>query len=551
MVLSRNHFLVKLIESSLFQKLFNPNDTLSLETFLFRVRFTLWLMLLIFFGATSYLSYAKRGFTINFIYMFFCLFEIFLLNRETKDFIVGFLHVSAVLTFYFITLQNSDNYLRLFLTSFPTLALISLHGYPIYLWIFMTGGFFYLKNHFSGHLSNVYDPFSESYQVPASVIDTFMNSWSTLFILQVAALSFYQVIIRKMWKRYSEVRKNLEESKHRLWEANSKLAQSFDELDIKNKELQKALKSQDLFVACVSHELRNPLNVMLGNIEILSTEIMNTRQDQILQTCKLCGEALLRQINNLLDVSKMNANKFELNKTKVDMISFIEKFWNFAKIGLERKNLEGYLMVDRNLPKEIKIDEHHLHQVLDNLISNATKFTKQGSVRVTFRWISGKYSMNSYNFLEENYDIKKYKTLTSFAEIGEEKSPQPLRREMKKHSMTELQDFLCFKLGESFKQTLESILPGVSDWPESFLRIEVADTGCGISQEAQKKLFHPFVQADVNVSSVYGGTGLGLYIVKNIVEKMGGIIKLNSMKDVGTRFQIMIPMRDGMGNEKN
>ena len=536
----------KLMRNSLFQKLFYPKDPLSLETFLLRVRIVIWLMLLAYFAFNAYNHYPKGGFHFHVyvIYVCFCLSQMYLLSKQVNDSIIGFLHMMAGLIFYTIVLQSPHAYLRLFLSSFPTLALFSLNGYPVKFVVLMTLGLIYLKNHFSGYLEIVYEPINICYQIPAATIESFVNNWSILFVLQVGALCFYQIIIRKMWNKYHNTRKNLEDAQHKLQETNVKLAESFEELNIKNKELKKALKSQDLFVACVSHELRNPLNVMLGNIEVLSTDIKEPNQAQILKTCKLCGEALLRQINNLLDVSKMNANKFELSTNKVDMISFLEKFWAFAKIGLEKKNLEGYLMVDRNLPKWLRLDEHRLHQVLDNLISNATKFTKQGSVRIIFRWIPGRYKFNSIS-LEEIYepDNQNISTL-SFSEVGENSSSRLPRGELKKNSMADLLDFICFKFGDLDTKMLEDSLPDSSESVDNFLRIEVADTGCGITPEGQSRLFQPFMQADSNISSIYGGTGLGLYIVKNIIEKMGGTIKLNSMMSVGTRFQIMIPIKE-------
>ncbi len=108
--------------------------------------------------------------------------------------------------------------------------------------------------------------------------------------------------------------------------------------------------------------------------------------------------------------------------------------------------------------------------------------------------------------------------------------------------MGELHDFICFRNGDSVERKLEQCLPLQSGSYDNFMRIDVADSGCGILQEAQSKLFQPYTQADGDVSKKYGGTGLGLFIVKMIVERMRGIIKLDSMKNVGTRFQIMLPI---------
>jgi len=431
------------------------------------------------------------------------------------------------------------------MTSLGSIATYALQGYPPHFGLAFAFGYYWLQRNYAYTLGDLYEPITNTYRIPASAMHSALKGWCFSLALQALSLAFYQYIVRKMWSRYQEVRKDLEQNNLRLQETNMKLTKSLEELDLMNKELKEMIKSQDLFVACITHELRNPLNVIMGNIDLLRDYAEeNSRCCETLKTCKLGGEALLRQINNLLEVSKMKSKKFELNEVSINMCTFLDKFWSFVKIGLEKKNLAGYLQVDKNLPQVIKTDEHRLNQILDNLVGNATKFTQEGSIRITIRWIKGKYRMNSPGISLEysSSDLDERSQEESFAELGMDKSTRLPKFGFKKNHLGELHDFICFKFGDSVERKLEQCLPLHSGSYDNYLRIDVADSGCGILPEAQSKLFQPYTQADRNVSKKYGGTGLGLFIVKMIVERMRGIIKLDSMKDVGTRFQIMLPI---------
>jgi len=305
------------------------------------------------------------------------------------------------------------------MTSLGSIATYALQGYPPHFGLAFAFGYYWLQRNYAYTLGDLYEPITNTYRIPASAMHSALKGWCFSLALQALSLAFYQYIVRKMWSRYQEVRKDLEQNNLRLQETNMKLTKSLEELDLMNKELKEMIKSQDLFVACITHELRNPLNVIMGNIDLLRDYAEeNSRCCETLKTCKLGGEALLRQINNLLEVSKMKSKKFELNEVSINMCTFLDKFWSFVKIGLEKKNLAGYLQVDKNLPQVIKTDEHRLNQILDNLVGNATKFTQEGSIRITIRWIKGKYRMNSPGISLEysSSDLDERSQEESFAE---------------------------------------------------------------------------------------------------------------------------------------
>ena len=536
-------FLLRPSHSLLFQKIFRPQDPFSLETLSFRIRFALWSISLLYSLISPFTNDIKYPFFAYLPTPIFCLLELYLLAKTQNNILLGLPVLILTILMNMSLLQNQDLYLRVLMTSLGSIATYALQGYPPHFGLFFAFGYYWLQRNYAYTLGNLYEPITNSYRIPAPAMHSALQGWCISLALQAISLAFYQYIVRKMWSKYQEIRKDLEQNNLKLQETNLKLTKSLEELDLMNQELKGVIKSQDLFVACITHELRNPLNVIMGNIDILRGHTDTAKSGEILKTCRLGGETLLRQINNLLEVSKMKSKKFELNEVSINMCTFLDKFWSFVKIGLEKKNLSGYLQVDKNLPQVIKTDEHRLNQILDNLVGNAIKFTKEGSIRVTVRWIKGKYRMSPGISLEySSSDLEELSGEEIFTELGNDKSARLPKCGFKKNQMGELHDFICFRNGDSVERKLEQCLPLQSGSYDNFMRIDVADSGCGILQEAQSKLFQPYTQADGDVSKKYGGTGLGLFIVKMIVERMRGIIKLDSMKNVGTRFQIMLPI---------
>jgi len=377
-----------------------------------------------------------------------------------------------------------------------------------------------------------------------------LDGWQASLIMQFITLMVYQIIVKKIWKSYKEVKDRLEQTNVILQEVNAKLAKSVDELASTNKQLQDALESQKLFIACVSHEFRNPLNVLLGNIEILESEIDHPDHSQRLKACKICGEALLGQINNLLDMAKIQAGKLEINETLTKMSSFLERVWTLAKAGLEKKGLNGNLCVDKNLPLYLNIDAERIHQILDNLLSNAIKFTSAGSVRLNIQWIKGQHRITEGTLsgllqeVSENSTTSREENNRSLIDLDEGKRKSfRAHPQYRKNNLLHLNDFISLDPKQQIKEVLDSKLLPRSTEEYSILKIEVSDSGCGIPQEAQQQLFNPFIQADRSITRKYGGTGLGLYIAKILLEKMHGIIKMRSIPDIGTHFEIYLPLK--------
>ncbi|MBP0005986.1 MAG: PAS domain S-box protein [Cyanobacteria bacterium SBC] len=242
-----------------------------------------------------------------------------------------------------------------------------------------------------------------------------------------------------------------------------------------NEELARATRLKDEFLANMSHELRTPLNAILGMTEGLQEGIfgeVNKKQIKALQTIERSGSHLLELINDILDVSKIEAGQIELHHASTSVASLCHSSLIFIKQQALKKRIQLEIKLPPDLP-DLWVDERRIRQVVINLLNNAVKFTPQGgriALKVTF----------------------------------------PLPREARA------------KTGE-------------------FLRISAIDTGIGISSENIKKLFKPFVQIDSALNRQYTGTGLGLALVKRLVELHGGTVKVTSQVGVGSCFSIDLP----------
>ncbi|MBU7584922.1 MAG: PAS domain S-box protein [Nostoc sp. TH1S01] len=259
--------------------------------------------------------------------------------------------------------------------------------------------------------------------------------------------------------------------------AETQLQQTNEQLIKSNAELTRATRLKDEFLANMSHELRTPLNAILGMSEALQEGIfgiLNEKQKHSLQTIESSGSHLLELINDILDLSKIEAGQLNLNYTQIAINELCQSSLVFIKHQAFQKNIHVEMKIQPQLPK-LLIDERRICQALINLLNNAVKFTPKGG-RITL---------------------------------------------------------------EATHQSLAS--PAQITSATDFIRIAVIDTGIGIAEENLQKLFQPFVQIDSALNRQYAGTGLGLTLVKRLVEMHGGYIEVTSKLDVGSCFSIYLP----------
>jgi signal transduction histidine kinase len=250
------------------------------------------------------------------------------------------------------------------------------------------------------------------------------------------------------------------------------------------------------FLANMSHELRTPLNAIIGFNEMLVDKKLGDLTDIQLDMLKDMLESsyhLLSLINDILDLSKVEAGKLELSTTTTNLEDLLSRSLVIVQEKASKNNIK--LSVDaKDIPTTIEADERKLKQVIYNLLSNALKFTPEG----------GSVSLKARNLLLVNGHFETTK--------GERFDLEGVKEDLKETQQTE------------------------------FLMISVEDTGIGIKLEDQARVFDPFEQAESSLSRKYQGTGLGLPLTKKLIELHGGRMWLESAGEGrGSSFTFVIP----------
>jgi signal transduction histidine kinase len=240
-----------------------------------------------------------------------------------------------------------------------------------------------------------------------------------------------------------------------------------------------ASEAKGRFLATMSHEIRTPMNGVIGLSRMLEAMPVPAEALELVRMIRSSGDALLRVINDVLDFSKVEAGKLELEIAPFNLRRCLEESTGLFRALAAEKGLRLGCDPAPELPTWVAGDETRLRQVILNLLSNALKFTSSGEV-VLSAGVEG----------------------TAVAGSGAERQGETALR----------------------------------------IAIEVRDTGIGIAPDQVPRLFSSFQQADASISRRYGGTGLGLAISKLLVELMGGTIQVESRPGEGTRFRFTVLM---------
>ncbi|WP_233521413.1 HAMP domain-containing protein, partial [Streptomyces triticagri] len=297
--------------------------------------------------------------------------------------------------------------------------------------------------------------------------------------------------------------KALQASNAELEEKAELLAQQNRDIEVKNTEIEEArqvleeraeqlavsMRYKSEFMANMSHELRTPLNSLLILAKLLADNAegnLSPKQVEFAETIHGAGSDLLQLINDILDLSKVEAGKMDVSPTRIALVQLVDYVEATFRPLTAEKGLDFSVRVSPELPATLHSDEQRLLQVLRNLLSNAVKFTDTGAVELVIR--------------TANSDV-----------------PNAIR-----------------------EQLLEA--GSLRDADADLIAFSVTDTGIGIAASKMRVIFEAFKQADGTTSRKYGGTGLGLSISREIARLLGGEIHAASEPGRGSTFTLYLPL---------
>ena len=329
-------------------------------------------------------------------------------------------------------------------------------------------------------------------------------------------------------------------SKRTRLSALTKLEQAYvelRELNSKNEEMNKVLKElledKDNFILLFSHETRNPLNILIGNLTLLLNEVETPSLRTKLLRAKFCGELLLHHLNNILDTGKLtNKNVLEISPVNLKTSEYIQSMWDFMEMMVRKKNLRPDLYVSRSIPRFLMLDPQRLSQILLNLISNAAKFTTVGSVSLIVSYLN-QDKLEESDFYPTSVFGHKLSSTNDQELLDSEIDLDEFSMETKNLYLHEFKR----ELFPEDKTSFENIFLQQS---KGYLKFEINDTGCGIKVEDLEKLFKKFTQVHSDGTRRQIGSGLGLWISKNLAQMMGGDIRVFSKINVGTTFVVIV-----------
>lgn len=226
-------------------------------------------------------------------------------------------------------------------------------------------------------------------------------------------------------------------------------------------------RAKSIFLANMSHEIRTPLNGVLGMAEVLESMNNDPEQLTMITTIRESGQSLHNILNDILDLSKIDAKKLELETVPFQPETAIQRILDLHRLRAEEKGLKLNLASFTQLGPARMGDAHRFAQILHNLVGNSVKFTEHGEVSISITNVCG----------------------------------EPIT-------------------------------------------VRISDTGPGMSQDEQQRLFDPFVQGDGSIARLHGGTGLGMSIVHQLVNLMQGDIEVHSVLREGTSISITLPLTE-------
>jgi signal transduction histidine kinase/CheY-like chemotaxis protein/HPt (histidine-containing phosphotransfer) domain-containing protein len=309
-----------------------------------------------------------------------------------------------------------------------------------------------------------------------------------LYVLLLEAFAIFRPTVRQLRNYIDESIEARERSAEQL----SELEESNERLDNALQVAYSATRLKSEFLANISHELRTPMNAVMGMTRLLLDTPLNPEQQDLTETILDSSETLLATIEDLLDLSELEAGRTVLNLQPCDLRQCVEKTLALVAPEAARKSLNLAYQMDETTPRVAIADVRRLQQILLNLLGNAIKFTEVGEVSVSITAEEmGNWSWSAGHLLAQ--------------------------------------------LARPEKSSAEAENPTYYE-----IHFAVKDTGIGIPPEKTHRLFRSFSQVDGSTTRSHGGTGLGLAISKRLSELMGGRMWVESEVGVGSTFGFAI-----------
>ena len=322
----------------------------------------------------------------------------------------------------------------------------------------------------------------------ASETEAIYNRWIHLDIEQetdytvvrrIVLIALVVVLIFLYWNR--KLSREVDErirSENALRRSEDELRSAKQDAERLARQAEAASRAKSEFLANMSHEIRTPMNAVIGYSDLLSNTVKDPQQRNYLNAIRAGSRSLLMLINDILDLSRIEAGKMRLDYSAVSMRRLLSDVRHIFDLRATEQGISLEVSVDSRMPAAMRLDETRLRQVLFNLVGNAIKFTHEGGVTVR---------------------------ATATPQAGSD--------------------------GDEAEGRM----------PRSQLVVIVQDTGIGIPEDQQQQIFDAFEQQEGQNSRRYGGTGLGLAISRKLVRMMGGELDVESEPGVGSTFTVRLP----------